>query len=102
MIESSSDSYLSKSIDFDDKIQFVEDYNIHSYPKPIQNGSFPLEVAFQINLRNVLEVNEISQTVTLGKFLGSFMLLTHFLLVLGAGYEQLKIFWGVKITTNNG
>ena len=46
-------------------IQFTEDYNIHSYPKPIENETLPLNVEFQINLRNVLEVNEVSQICTL-------------------------------------
>ena len=46
-------------------IQFTDDYNIHSYPKPIENEELPLNVEFQINLRNVLEVNEVSQICTL-------------------------------------
>ena len=48
-------------------IKFDQDYNIHSYPtKGIKsNQSLPLEVEFQINLRNVLEVNEVSQICTL-------------------------------------
>ena len=46
-------------------IQFTDDYNIHSYPKPIENEDLPLDVEFQINLRNVLEVNEVSQICTL-------------------------------------
>ena len=46
-------------------IQFTDDYNIHSYPKPIENETLPLNVEFQINLRNVLEVNEVSQICTL-------------------------------------
>ena len=46
-------------------IEFKRDYNLHSYPRPSENESLPLEVGFQVNLRNVLEVNEVSQTCTL-------------------------------------
>ena len=48
-------------------IKFDHDYNIHSYPTKgkLSNQSHPLEVEFQINLRNVLEVNEVSQICTL-------------------------------------
>ena len=48
---------------FEKLIQFTPDYNIHEYPAP-KNGS-PLDVDFQINLRNLLEVNEVSQICTL-------------------------------------
>ena len=44
-------------------VKFHPDYNIHEYPAP-NNGS-PLTVGFQVNLRNVLEVNEVSQICTL-------------------------------------
>ena len=47
-----------------DLIEFDQGYNLHSYPKPV-NASHPLEVGFQVNLRNVLEVNEVSQICTL-------------------------------------
>ena len=46
-------------------IEFEKDYNLHSYPRPRENESLPLEVGFQVNLRNVLEVNEVSQICTL-------------------------------------
>ena len=46
-------------------IEFEKDYNLHSYPRPRGNESLPLEVGFQVNLRNVLEVNEVSQICTL-------------------------------------
>ena len=45
-------------------IKFDDDYNYHSYPKPL-NQSEPLDVEFQVNLRNVLEVNEVSQICAL-------------------------------------
>ena len=45
-------------------IQFNEHYNIHEYPPTEEEGE-PLPVGFQINLRNVLEVNEVSQICTL-------------------------------------
>ena len=48
---------------FEKLIQFTTDYNIHEHPAP-KNGT-PLQVEFQINLRNVLEVNEVSQICTL-------------------------------------
>ena len=44
-------------------ISFTHDYNIHEYP-PTESGK-PLKVGFQINLRNVLEVNEVSQICSL-------------------------------------
>ena len=44
-------------------ISFTPDYNIHEYP-PTENGH-PLKVQFQINLRNVLEVDEVSQICSL-------------------------------------
>jgi len=44
-------------------IQFSQDYNIHEYPKPI-SGDY-LKVEFQVNLRNVLEVNEVTQICAL-------------------------------------
>ena len=46
-------------------LEFNKDYNLHSYPRPRPNESLPLEVGFQVNLRNVLEVNEVSQICTL-------------------------------------
>ena len=46
-------------------IEFEKNYNLHSYPRSRENESLPLEVGFQVNLRNVLEVNEVSQTCTL-------------------------------------
>ena len=46
-------------------IEFEKDYNLHSYPRPRENESLPLAVGFQVNLRNVLEVNEVSQICTL-------------------------------------
>ena len=48
---------------FQKLVQFTPDYNIHEYPAP-KNGT-PLKVEFQVNLRNVLEVNEVSQICTL-------------------------------------
>ena len=45
-------------------IKFDDDYNYHSYPKPL-NRSEPLDIGFQVNLRNVLEVNELSQICAL-------------------------------------
>lgn len=48
---------------FEKLIQFAPDYNIHEHPAP-KNGT-PLDVDFQINLRNLLEVNEVSQICTL-------------------------------------
>ena len=48
---------------FEKLIQFAPDYNIHEHPAP-KNGT-PLHVDFQINLRNLLEVNEVSQILTL-------------------------------------
>ena len=45
-------------------IKFDDDYNYHAYPKP-KNESEPLSVGFQVNLRNVLEVNEVSQICAL-------------------------------------
>lgn len=44
-------------------ISFTPDYNIHEYP-PTKNEK-PLKVGFQINLRNVLEINEVSQICSL-------------------------------------
>ena len=44
-------------------VEFHPDYNIHEYP--VTNNGTPLSVEFQVNLRNVLEVNEVSQIVTL-------------------------------------
>ena len=48
---------------FEKLIQFTPDYNIHEYPAS-KNGT-PLDVDFQINLRNLLEVNEVTQICTL-------------------------------------
>jgi hypothetical protein len=48
----------------DHLIDFSSDYNVHTYP-PTSVPNAPLEVGFQVNLRNVLEVNEVSQICTL-------------------------------------
>ena len=48
---------------FEKLIRLAPDYNIHEHPAP-KNGT-PLHVDFQINLRNLLEVNEVSQILTL-------------------------------------
>jgi hypothetical protein len=44
-------------------VTFDAGYNIHEYPSP--DSGQPLKVGFQINLRNVLEVNEVSQLCSL-------------------------------------
>ena len=61
--ESKNDGARRYDRQFEKLIEFSTDYNIHEYPAP-HNGT-PLDVDFQINLRNVLEVNEVSQICTL-------------------------------------
>ena len=45
-------------------VSFSPDYNLLEHP-PTQDDDTPLEVGFQINLRNLLEVNEVSQICSL-------------------------------------
>lgn len=45
-------------------VSFEEGYNVHEHPRPDEEDE-PLSVMFQINLRNLLEVNEVSQICSL-------------------------------------
>ena len=55
--------YLKKCQDkkFEDILKISDDYNYHLPPQ----SELPIRVNFSINLRNVLEVNEVAETVSL-------------------------------------
>ena len=45
------------------KIKLLSDYSIHE--APIRKDGVPIDVNFTINLRNILEVNEVSQLISM-------------------------------------
>ena len=45
------------------KIKLLSNYSIHE--APIRKDGVPIDVNFTINLRNILEVNEVSQLISI-------------------------------------